>query len=190
MQWKHGVLTTRPSEKSLDIPLSSLELIYEILFLLLKENFPAKARISCFMCKGFTLLYFVNFMSILLNSLRLSTWMWHTANSLSLALTVTVIQFWHVSSRLCVCVCVFNIYLFMAALGLPCCVLTFSSCGEWGYSQVVALGLLVVLTSLVWIRLCSPGSVVVVHGLCCPSSCGIFPDQGLNTCPLHWQVDS
>ena len=29
------------------------------------------------------------------------------------------------------------------------------------------------------------GSVVVVHGLSCSVACGIFPDQGLNRCPLH-----
>ena len=33
-------------------------------------------------------------------------------------------------------------------------------------------------------------SVVVAHGLSCPVACGIFPDQGLNPCSLHWQVDS
>ena len=34
------------------------------------------------------------------------------------------------------------------------------------------------------------GSVVVAHGPSCPAACGIFPDQGLNPCPLHWQADS
>ena len=34
------------------------------------------------------------------------------------------------------------------------------------------------------------GSVVVAHGLSCSAACGIFPDQGLNPCPLHWQADS
>ena len=34
------------------------------------------------------------------------------------------------------------------------------------------------------------GSVIVAHGLSCCMSCGIFLDQGLNPCPLHWQVDS
>ena len=33
-------------------------------------------------------------------------------------------------------------------------------------------------------------SVVVARGLSCSTACGIFPDQGLNPCPLHWQVDS
>ena len=34
------------------------------------------------------------------------------------------------------------------------------------------------------------GSVVVAHGPSCSTACGIFPDQGLNLCPLHWQADS
>ena len=34
------------------------------------------------------------------------------------------------------------------------------------------------------------GSVVVAHGPSCSVACGIFPDQGLNPCPLHWQADS
>ena len=28
------------------------------------------------------------------------------------------------------------------------------------------------------------------HGLSCPTVCGIFPNQGSNPCPLHWQADS
>ena len=34
------------------------------------------------------------------------------------------------------------------------------------------------------------GSVIVAHGPSCSAACGIFPDQGSNPCPLHWQVDS
>ena len=34
------------------------------------------------------------------------------------------------------------------------------------------------------------GSVVVAHGPSCSAACGIFPDQGLNPCPLPWQADS
>ena len=53
----------------------------------------------------------------------------------------------------------------------------FSRCDAWA-SVVVAHGL--------W----SAGSVIVVHGLSCSTACGIFPDQDLNPCPLHWQADS
>ena len=34
------------------------------------------------------------------------------------------------------------------------------------------------------------GSVIVTHGPSCSAACGIFPDQGSNLCPLHWQADS
>ena len=34
------------------------------------------------------------------------------------------------------------------------------------------------------------GSVVVVNRPSCSEACGIFPDQGSNPCPLHWQADS
>ena len=34
------------------------------------------------------------------------------------------------------------------------------------------------------------GSIVVAHGPSCSTACGIFPDQGSNPCPLHWQADS
>ena len=34
------------------------------------------------------------------------------------------------------------------------------------------------------------GSVVVAHGPSCSAACGIFPDQGSNSCPLRWQADS
>ena len=34
------------------------------------------------------------------------------------------------------------------------------------------------------------GSVIVAHGPSCSAACGIFPDQGSNPYPLHWQADS
>ena len=50
-------------------------------------------------------------------------------------------------------------YLFLALPGLLCCAWTFSSGGKQKL----------------------PAS--------CSSACWIFQDQGLNLCPLHWQVD-
>ena len=41
------------------------------------------------------------------------------------------------------------IYLFLAVLGLRCCVRAFSSCGEWGLLFIVVGGLLIVVASLV-----------------------------------------
>ena len=34
------------------------------------------------------------------------------------------------------------------------------------------------------------GSAIVAHGPSCSAACVIFPDQGSNPCPLHWQADS
>ena len=75
---------------------------------------------------------------------------------------------------------------FLAALGLCCYVWALSSCGEGGYSLVAMRGLLIAVASL-FVEL---GSVVVGHGLSCPVAYGIFPDQGLNPCCLHWWADS
>ena len=36
----------------------------------------------------------------------------------------------------------------------------------------------------------STASVVVVPGFSCSATCGIFLDQELNLCLLHWQADS
>ena len=101
--------------------------------------------------------------------------------------------------------------LFMAVLGLPCCMQASSSCGKWGLLFLAADEHLIEMASLVseqalWVHglqwLCCTGSVVaahrlpraasvvVVHRLSCSSACGIFPDQGSNPCPLHQQVDS
>ena len=100
-------------------------------------------------------------------------------------------------------------YLFLAVLGLCCCTCAFSSCGERGLLFVAVRGLLIVVASLVvehglqarglrqlWHmgsvvvarRLQSTGSVVVAHGLSCSEACEIFPGQGSNLCPLHWQA--
>ena len=73
-----------------------------------------------------------------------------------------------------------------------------------GHSPGAVHGLLIVAVSLAverslqgtWASVAavpghwSTGSVVVVHGLSCLMACGIFPDQGLNLCLLHWQEDS
>ena len=48
------------------------------------------------------------------------------------------------NSVICLFVC-----LFMAALGLCCCVWAFSSCGEQGLLFVVVRGLLIAVASLV-----------------------------------------
>ena len=62
-----------------------------------------------------------------------------------------------------------------------------------GYSLVVCR-LLTMVTSLVAElgpqRLQHVSSAVVAHGLGGSAARRIFPDQGSNPCPLHWQSDS
>ena len=62
-----------------------------------------------------------------------------------------------------------------------------------GYSLVAEHGLLIATASLTAEhQFASLVQVVVVHGLSCPVACGpgLLLDQGLNLCPLHWQVDA
>ena len=78
------------------------------------------------------------------------------------------------------------IYLFLAALGFPCCAHVFSSFSEprplWrsaGASH--CSGFCCGARALsAW------ASVAVAHKLSCSMACGILPDQGSNPCPLHW----
>ena len=97
----------------------------------------------------------------------------------------------------------FIYFLFLAVLGLPSCLdfslvvtsrgyslLQFPASYFGGFScwGAQALGHTYSVVSA-----CRPqnvSSVVVVLGLSCSAACGIFPDQGLNPCPLPWQVDS
>ena len=86
------------------------------------------------------------------------------------------------------------IYLFLAALGLHSCMPAFSSFVEKGLLILVAVHRL--LIAVVFLVALSKGfrelagSAVVTRRLSCPKACGIFTDQGLNPCPLHWQADS
>ena len=84
------------------------------------------------------------------------------------------------------------LFLFLAVLGLRFCVRAFSSCGEWGpLSSSRRAGLSLSRRLLLQSRGSRrSGSVVVAHGPSCSAACGIFPDQGSNPCPLHWQADS
>lgn len=63
----------------------------------------------------------------------------------------------------------------------------FSLVAASGFSSVVAVcGLLFAVASLVATpRLQRTGPEVMVHGLSCPTPCGIFPDHELNLCLLH-----
>ena len=58
-----------------------------------------------------------------------------------------------------------------------------------GYSLVLVHRLLIVVVTLVEHGFQGmSASVVVAHRLSYSEACGIFPDQGLNLCPLHWQA--
>ena len=76
-------------------------------------------------------------------------------------------------------------------LGLRFCARAFSSCGKRGPLFIAVCGPLTIAASLVaehrlqTHRLSSCGSRAS-----CSAACGIFPDQGSNPCPLHWQADS
>ena len=97
-------------------------------------------------------------------------------------------------------ICSFN----LAVLGLYAVHSLSVAVESRGYSLLMLHRLLIVVASLVsehrlylsWVSVVvAPGlqslsSVVVGQGLSCPAACGIFPDQGLNRCLLHYKVDS
>ena len=72
--------------------------------------------------------------------------------------------------------------LLLRSTGSQC--VGFSSCGTWA-QQLWLVG-----SRAQPLQLWCTGSVGVAHGLSCSVACGIFPDQGSNPCPLHWQADS
>ena len=57
-----------------------------------------------------------------------------------------------------------------------------SDCGGFSCCRAQAVG---AQASVVSTR----GSVVVMYGLICTMTCGIFPGQGRNLCPLHYKAD-
>ena len=74
----------------------------------------------------------------------------------------------------------------------------FCCAGSWllhsGFLQLPPAGLLFSWQcagfSLRWLLLLqSSSSAIVMHGLSRSEAYGILPDQGLNLCALHWQVD-
>ena len=104
---------------------------------------------------------------------------------------------WHISKYM------FNnlfywLFIFISAvLRLCCCLCDFAGCSYWQLLLLVVHGLLIALASLVaehglethrLQQLQHEGSAVV-HWLSCSTACGIFPNEGSNTCPLHWQMD-
>ena len=91
----------------------------------------------------------------------------------------------------------------MAVLGLPCCLSTFSSCSKQVLLFIGVRVLLIVVAFLVvehglqWLQhagFSGLGALELRLSSCarlsCSAVCGIFPDQGLNPCLLHWPADS
>ena len=91
------------------------------------------------------------------------------------------------------------IYLFLAVLGLCCC-MGFSLVAASGdYSPGVLCRLLCCgaqalehsgFMSVAAHGLQSTGPTAVAHRLSCSAVCGIFLEPGSNSCFLHWQVGS
>ena len=85
-------------------------------------------------------------------------------------------------------------FVYLAMLGLCCC-LGFSlvSASE-GHSLGVVHGLLTVgllLLWSIWVSVVAAHELsVVAHRISCSAACGILLDQVLNPCLLHWQADS
>ena len=81
--------------------------------------------------------------------------------------------------------------IFLAMLGLHCCVGFSLDARSGGYSSLLCMG-----STACGLNSC--GSQVIghrlngcgAHRLSCSLAYGIFPDQGLNPCLLHWEVDS
>ena len=86
------------------------------------------------------------------------------------------------------------LFLFLAVLGLCCCVWAFSSCSQRGLLFIVLPRLLTVVASHgVEHGLKITGWVVVVHGFSCNMACGVFPIRdwtyifSIGRCILnHW----
>ena len=80
----------------------------------------------------------------------------------------------------------FKISIFLAVLGLCCCVQSFSGSKEGELLFVAMWGLLLLWTT----GSRHAGSVAVASQLSCLVTCGVFPDQGSNPCLLHRKADS
>lgn len=75
----------------------------------------------------------------------------------------------------------------LVALGLHCCALTFPCCVNGGVSSCCRLLMQWLLLFYEPQALSTQASGGVVHGLSCPTTCGVFPDKRSNPCSLHWR---
>ena len=72
---------------------------------------------------------------------------------------------------------------FLVVLGLCWYARAFSGRGKRELLSIAMHGLLLWNTG-------SQAAVAEAHGISCSAASGIFLDQGLNPCPLHWQANS
>ena len=77
-------------------------------------------------------------------------------------------------------------HLFLAALGLHCCMQAFSSFSERGPCSSCS----VQASHCGDFSCCRSQALGCTHGLSYSVEYGIFPDQESNLCLLHWQLDS
>ena len=117
---------------------------------------------------------FISGLSVLFHwSICLSLCQYHTV------LTTVVFFFLILFIYLCLC------WVFVSVRGLSLVA------ASGGHSSPRCAGL-----SLLWPLLLRStgsrraGSAIVAHGPSHSAACGIFPGQGSNPCPLHWQADS
>ena len=86
--------------------------------------------------------------------------------------------------------CFVFIFIWLCHVFVAACVFSLIAVSG-GYSLLWCAGFVLWWLLLLW----SMGSreqvsIVVAHRLGCSAAWGIFPDQGSNLCPLHWQADS
>ena len=89
--------------------------------------------------------------------------------------------------EICGVIYLFIIILFIYFFGCTGSLLLlglFSSCSEWGLLSTGGA------RASHFCRFSCCGAQASEHGLSCSKACGIFLDQGLNPCLLHWQADS
>ena len=76
----------------------------------------------------------------------------------------------------------------------PCWGARASLCGGFSCCRAWALSVGASVVSARGLSGCSSqaleSGLSTCHGLSCSEVCEIFPDKGLNPCPLHWQEDS
>ena len=89
------------------------------------------------------------------------------------------------------CYFFFSIILFIYGCAVSSLLCVFSSsCGEWEASlQLWCLGFS--RWGLLLLRAQALGTQASgLVDFSCSAACAVFPDQGSNRCPLHWQADS